>query len=116
MVATAVDLSNLPPLVTPPGTVIVHQSALPQGAVVGHRLTQPTTAAPAQVISYEAYAPPPQPQTCAEKMRGEDAPAETCAEKMARAEKMGDWVPAPALAGASSSKADAAAAGRTEYI
>ena len=111
MVATAVDLSNLPPLVTPPGTVIVHQSALPQGAVVGHRLTQPTTAAPAQVISYEAYAPPPQPQTCAEKMRGEDAPAETFAEKMACAEKM-----APALAGASSSKADAAAAGRTEYI
>ena len=103
MVATAVDLSNLPPLVTPPGTVIVHQSALPQGAVVGHRLTQPTTAAPAQVISYEAYAPP-QPQTCAEKMRGEDAPAETCAEKMARED------------GASSSKADAAAAGRTEYI
>ena len=91
MVATAVDLSNLPPLVTPPGTVIVHQSDLPQNAVVGQRLTQPTTAAPAQVISYEAYAPP-QPQTCAEKMRGEDAPAETCAEKMACAEKMGDWV------------------------
>ena len=115
MVATAVDLSNLPPLVTPPGTVIVHQSDLPQNAVVGQRLTQPTTAAPAQVISYEAYAPP-QPQTCAEKMRGEDAPAETCAGKMACAEKMGDWVPAPALAGASSSEADAAAAGRTEYI
>ena len=115
MVATAVDLSNLPPLVTPPGTVIVHQSALLQNAVVGHRLTQPSTAAPAQVISYEAYEPP-QPQTCAEKMRGEDAPAETCAGKMACAEKMGDWVPAPALAGASSSEADAAAAGRTEYI
>ena len=115
MVATAVDLSNLPPLVTPPGTVIVHQSDLPQNAVVGQRLTQPVTAAPAQVISYEAYAPP-QPQTCAEKMRGEDAPAETCAGKMACAEKMGDWVPAPALAGASSSEADAAAAGRTEYI
>ena len=115
MVATAVDLSNLPPLVTPPGTVIVHQSDLPQNAVVGQRLTQPVTAAPAQVISYEAYAPP-QPQTCAEKMRGEDAPAETCAGKMACAEKMGDWVPAPALAGASSSEADAAAAGRTEYV
>ena len=115
MVATAVDLSNLPPLVTPPGTVIVHQSDIPQNAVVGQRLTQPVTAAPAQVISYEAYAPP-QPQTCAEKMRGEDAPAETCAGKRACAEKMGDWVPAPALAGASSSEADAAAAGRTEYI
>ena len=110
MVATAVDLSNLPPLVTPPGTVIVHQSALLQNAVVGHRLTQPTTAAPAQFIAYEAYART-QPQTCAEKMRGEDAPAETCAGKMACAEKM-----APALAGASSSKADAAAAGRTEYL
>ena len=99
MVATAVDLSNLPPHV----------------AAIGHRLTQPTTAAPAQFIAYEAYART-QPQTCAQKMRGEDAPAETCAGKMACAEKMGDWVPAPALAGASSSKADAAAAGRTEYI
>ena len=37
--------------------------------------------------------------------------AETCAEKMACEEKM-----APALAGASSSKADAAAAGRMEYL
>ena len=69
MVATAVELSNLPPHVTPPGTVIVHQSALPQNAVVGDRLTQPTTAAPAQFIAYEAYART-QPQTCAEKMRG----------------------------------------------
>ena len=57
MVATAVDLSNLPPLVTPPGTLItVHQSA-----VLGHPLTRPSTSELAQVISYEAYAPPPQP-------------------------------------------------------
>ena len=57
MVATAVDLSNLPPLVAPPGTLIaVHQTA-----VLGHPLTQPATCELAQVISYEAYAPPPQP-------------------------------------------------------
>jgi hypothetical protein len=87
MMATAVDLSNLPPLVTPPGTVIaVHQSA-----VLGHRLTQPSTSELAQVISYEAYAPPPQPQP---------APAEKTA---------------PAL-GASSSQAGAAAGASPGYM
>ena len=87
MVATAVDLSNLPPLVTPPGTLItVHQSA-----VLGHPLTRPSTSELAQVISYEAYAPPPQP-----------LPAPT--EKTA-----------PSL-GSSSSQAGAAAGGSTGYM
>ena len=58
MVATAVDLSNLPPLVAPPGTSI----AIHQATVLGHLLTQPSTSELAQVISYEAYAPPPAPQ------------------------------------------------------
>ena len=86
MVATAVDLSNLPPLVMPPGTLITVQSA-----VLGHPLTQPSTSELAQVISYETYAPPPQ-----------TLPAPT--------EKTG-----PSL-GSSSSQAGAASGGSTGYM
>ena len=88
MVATAVDLSNLPPLVAPPGTSI----AIHQATVLGHLLTQPSTSELAQVISYEAYAPPPQP-----------LPAPT--EKTA-----------PSVVGSSSSQAGAAAGGSTGYM
>ena len=78
MVATAVDLSNLPPLVTPPGTLItVHQSA-----VLGHPLTRPSTSELAQVISYEAYAPPPQPLP---------APTEETAPSLAHRKKATCW-------------------------
>jgi len=89
-VATAVDLSNLPPLVAPPGTSI----AIHQATVLGHLLTQPSTSELAQVISYEAYAPPPAPQPL-------PAPTEKTA---------------PSVVGSSSSQAGAAAGGSTGYM